>query len=411
MVAEDKATKSAGGASDAMQISRSNEGCHRTRVCCPRCKQKWSEDGLDGNPDYFYNFMMTGLKQFTCSTCLCWFGCMTAIHKCPHCKKPFEYSPSDYHRKITCGNKGCERKFGFYMYHASDRVIKELKQTLREEQEALMKATEAKLRRASRGAARGLSQAEEERAFTLGLRDCCPRCGQEFEEYSEELQRQHLVDCMDDKKHAEFKAKREAAKKAAIAKSMKADKQQSVQSKAVWDLLGGQTSQLYLLDESQLKTQAEESGISTNEGASKEELIAAIARSKDKSLAITDGSNNEGVRKRKKMRLQDLPSGYQNFTLSQLKALCASFGWLPATDSKAEILKQIEADIHEYEEKTGKTNQPAMLEAGTAAAPLMILGDDDDMFDPRQEHNRAKKKKKVVSLESDDEDDDYIPED
>ena len=109
-------------------------------------------------------------------------------------------------------------------------------------------------------------------------------------------------------------------------------------------------------------------------GASKEQLIAALARSKDKTLAITDGS---GGSKRKKMRLQDLPSGYQNFTLSQLKALCASFGWLPATDSKHEILKQIEADIHEHEEKTGRRNQPQMLEAGTAAAPLMILGDEE----------------------------------
>ena len=141
-------------------------------------------------------------------------------------------------------------------------------------------------------------------------------------------------------------------------------------------------------------------------------MIAAIARNKDKELAITDGSNTEGGgTKRKKMRLQDLPSGYQNFSLSQLKALCASFGWLPNTDSKAEILRQIEADIHEYEEKTGKTNQPDMLEAGTAAVPLMILGDEDDMFDPKKENIKTKKKKKVVTLDSEDEDDDYSPED
>ena len=212
-------------------------------------------------------------------------------------------------------------------------------------------------------------------------------------------------------KHAEFKAKCEAAKKAALSKSLKLDEQKSVQSKAVWDLLGGQTSQLYLLDENQLKSQAEDSGVSTKDGASKEELIAALARSKDKSLAITDGSGSEGgMTKRKKMRLHDLPSGYQNFTLSQLKALCASFGWLPATDSKAEILQQIEADIHEYEEKTGKTHQPVMLEAGTAAAPLMILGDEDDMFDPQKEQNKTKKKRKVVvNLDSDDEDGDYLP--
>jgi DnaJ domain len=74
-------------------IARSNEGCHRTRVCCPRCKQPWSENTLDGNPDYFYNFLMCGLKQYTCSTCLLEFGCVTAIHRCPFCNKIYEYLP------------------------------------------------------------------------------------------------------------------------------------------------------------------------------------------------------------------------------------------------------------------------------------------------------------------------------
>jgi len=77
----------------SLKIARSNEGCFRTRVCCPRCKQPWSEGTLDGNPDYFYNFMMMGLKQYTCSTCLFEFGCITAIHRCPFCKGQFEYSP------------------------------------------------------------------------------------------------------------------------------------------------------------------------------------------------------------------------------------------------------------------------------------------------------------------------------
>jgi hypothetical protein len=49
-------------------ISRSNTGCERTRVCCPRCKSIWSETTVEGNPDYFYNFMMTGLKSFNCAT-------------------------------------------------------------------------------------------------------------------------------------------------------------------------------------------------------------------------------------------------------------------------------------------------------------------------------------------------------
>lgn len=193
---------------NVLSLARSNEGCFRTRICCPRCKQPWSEGSVDGNPDYCYNFMMTGLKQFTCSTCLCEFGCMTGLHRCPSCAKPFEYCPQDYHRKITCGNAKCSQLFGFYMYHVSERVVKELKKTIREEQELLIRNREAKLRRAQRSSSKRsdhLSAEEEEKAFTLGLIDCCPRCGESFEGYPEEdLQREHLVECMDDKKHALF---------------------------------------------------------------------------------------------------------------------------------------------------------------------------------------------------------------
>ena len=122
------------GAAEAKTIARSNEGCHRTRVCCPRCKVPWSENTLDGNPDYFYNFLMMGLKRFTCSTCLCEFGCMTALHKCPHCKSLYEYSPADYHRKVACGSAKCGKPFGFYMFHTSERVMRDLKTELKEEQ-------------------------------------------------------------------------------------------------------------------------------------------------------------------------------------------------------------------------------------------------------------------------------------
>ena len=33
---------------------------------------------------------MLGIKQFLCGGCFAKFGCMTAIHSCPHCRKPFE---------------------------------------------------------------------------------------------------------------------------------------------------------------------------------------------------------------------------------------------------------------------------------------------------------------------------------
>ena len=80
--------------SKAKKISRSNAGCVVTTVKCPRCKVAWGAK-TDGNPDYFYNFMMTGLKSYTCSTCLFEFGCMAAIHCCVFCKHEFEYSPGD----------------------------------------------------------------------------------------------------------------------------------------------------------------------------------------------------------------------------------------------------------------------------------------------------------------------------
>lgn len=95
-------------------IARSNQGCHRTRIFCPRCKEEWGlsvqvrrandRDGVGGdsglhthislhNPQtsyhpfqglepYTYNYFMMGLKSYICSTCLLTFGSLTAIHRC-----------------------------------------------------------------------------------------------------------------------------------------------------------------------------------------------------------------------------------------------------------------------------------------------------------------------------------------
>jgi hypothetical protein len=49
------------------------------------------------------------------------FGCMTAAHKCPHCRKAFDYDPNDYHRKITCGGDKCKREFGFMQVRVAGR--------------------------------------------------------------------------------------------------------------------------------------------------------------------------------------------------------------------------------------------------------------------------------------------------
>mmetsp|Transcript_11157 Transcript_11157/g.10825 ORF Transcript_11157/g.10825 Transcript_11157/m.10825 type:complete len:153 (-) Transcript_11157:1321-1779(-) len=126
--------------------------------------------------DYFYNFMMTGIKSFNCATCLLEFGCMTAIHDCPHCKHDFEYHPSDFHRKITCGrgsesngkgSRGGNKPFGFKMFHCSDRVMKNLKEEVRTEREKRATVTEQKRRRAEsyRRRNQGKDDANMETAF------------------------------------------------------------------------------------------------------------------------------------------------------------------------------------------------------------------------------------------------------
>ena len=68
-------------------MGRSNDGCYRTRVNCPRCHSRWGtpESGLQ---PYEYTFFMQGLKTYVCCGCLLQFGCMTAEHHCPHVSRP-----------------------------------------------------------------------------------------------------------------------------------------------------------------------------------------------------------------------------------------------------------------------------------------------------------------------------------
>jgi DnaJ domain len=47
------------GKDKVVTIARSNEGCHRTRVCCPRCIQPWSEGTLDGSPLFIFNYIFS----------------------------------------------------------------------------------------------------------------------------------------------------------------------------------------------------------------------------------------------------------------------------------------------------------------------------------------------------------------
>ncbi len=111
------------------------------------------------------------------------------IHRCPFCKRGFDYSPDDFHRKISCGNKGCDKPFGFMLYPVSESRLKQLRDELKEAQEKRIKRQEAIMRRNARAVTqstvRGTNVVEsdalklEEDSFRHGLVDVCPRCGWE----------------------------------------------------------------------------------------------------------------------------------------------------------------------------------------------------------------------------------------
>ena len=83
---------------------------------------------MQGLPPYTYNYLMTGLQTYCCCTCLCRFGCMTAIHGCPHCGHAFDYHPDLFHTKLQCSRPSCGKAFGFFLFPVSDRVEKEMRE-------------------------------------------------------------------------------------------------------------------------------------------------------------------------------------------------------------------------------------------------------------------------------------------
>jgi hypothetical protein len=371
-------------------ISRSNEGCYRTRICCPRCKQPWNEGTLDGNPEYCYNFIMTGLKKYTCSTCLCEFGCLSARHHCPFCNGLFQYFPSNYHTKIICGNRKCGGgRFGFMLYHVSDRALNEVRRQVMDEQQQRDKAREAKLRRAARSQRSALNAEERETEFLFGLRDCCPRCGEDFSDANidEGQQRQHLMECSDETKHkaykiAESKIESKKAKKDALAES-----ESAAQTYASWQLLGSNPSQLWILDDSHLRGEA--SRLHIDETGSREELISRISlkrrrdaegdavalledgpavstttvavaaklssSSSSTALIRRDTSNKRDKASKDSKPAHTLPANLHRMSLEQLRSLCAAEGWLSSIASdatKSDVLEFLEQQY--YEERSEK---------------------------------------------------------
>jgi hypothetical protein len=294
-------------------ISRSNEGCFRTPVKCPRCKQVWGGDTVQGLPPYTYNYLMTALQTYCCCTCLCRFGCMTAIHSCPHCGYAFDYHPDLYHTKINCARSSCGKSFGFFMYPVSDRVEKEMRDSIRSEVMSNSKALESKLARAARQQKSDSSISSQDKIalqealFVQGLVDACPRCGLILRcaASDHDSHISHLSQCQDSVAIASHQKRLLADKARSDDMAARLQLQADVQSKAAWTFLGAHASETYLLTDGQLDQQLLATKSNIRPAATREEKISAIS---SLSSASTMGSSSALVASQKpRLSRQSLP--------------------------------------------------------------------------------------------------------
>ncbi len=296
-------------------ISRSNEGCVRTVIKCPRCKQAWGGDTVQGVPPYTYNYLMTALQTYCCCTCLCRFGCMTAIHSCPHCGHAFDYHPDLFHTKVQCARSSCGKSFGFFLFPVSDRVEKEMRETIRAEVMASSKALESKMARAARqqksqsswGESGGEKVALQEALFVQGLVDACPRCGHVMRCASNDHDSHtaHLLQCTDAATIASHHKRLQADKARSDENAARLQLQADLQSKAAWSFLGANSSETYLLTDGGLDKQLHAQGAHILPGATREEKLAAVSSLS----AAASGSSSALVtsKKTKKLSRESLP--------------------------------------------------------------------------------------------------------
>jgi len=333
------------------RFTRGNKGCFETKIKCPRCRDRWNTRDL-GLEESSYNFLMQGIKQFICGGCFAKFGCMTALHFCPHCQKAFEYDPDDYHRKITCGNNKCNKEFGFFMFKVSEKREAEIRREVKEENEALATKRAQMKRRAARADKRIGTISNEDRVkeqlFLLGLLDNCPRCGWFFERgLKNEDAKEHLENCKDEKAIAEYQRKLIGIKEKEVAKAKQDELQEDVQAFKTWEHNGRQVGQLWMLSESILIKECLKYNLSTD--GHKIALITRLGRvirDRERKM-LTMGSEHEkmishDVTPIHKVDDEDLPRNLMALERDELGCVAASYGidFDHGKDVKMDILKK-----------------------------------------------------------------------
>jgi hypothetical protein len=163
----------------------------------------------------------------------------------------------------------------------------------------------------------------------------------------------HLRTCTDEKKHASYKEQRRKAAEKKRKREAKEDMQDSIEGLARWQFLGAKREQLYLLDNTQLKSQLAERGVEIKEGGEDDrlEMIRKLAStgtgSNNDTLMISNGGDdddNSTAAKRRQFQMMNLPNLHR-MSLDDLHAVLAAHGVLdlvPNNASRADIIQLIE---------------------------------------------------------------------
>ena len=201
------------------------------------------------------------------------------------------------------------------------------------------------------------------------------------------------MECTDTEKHLKHTQSQAETSKKQDVKQKKLELQDDVQAQAAFTLLGSQTSQLYLLNEDQIKKQAIQNKVDST--GSKDEIIARLASKNDnqqnnnkgKNLLMLQSSSSNGpshnnnnnnnnnttsstvstnnnnalvttntqetlieFKKRKRIHIDSLPSNLHSLGVSQLRSVCAANGLLPylrENMTKTEILDVLDECIYD----------------------------------------------------------------
>ena len=311
---------------------------------------------------------------------------------CPFCSRPFAYHPRLYHSRITCSE--CDGEFGFRLYTLGPRIEASLRATLLEKQgQRQQQRGSSVARRGSRHTELGSRHTElgltdsqrrlrEERLFTLGLADACPRCGHVPPEEGERARRRHLQGCVDEALHARHARAVEALGARRGAAAVAASAQEEASTTAAWQYLGGQVTDAWMLTDSGLVAQCEAAGLQAT--GSRVERLARLAAHQRTALVTADaadavGGAAGGAAERasggeaRAAAPWSMPANLHAQSLASLRELCAINGIeLDADAGTDEAIGRLEA-LRGTDDKAIEAagqSQGGMLEAAPVVAAL-----------------------------------------